>query len=94
MRDQTVPHSSSKSADTLLDRVWSNTETSPNIGMSPNIREIRAFKILAALAALGVTGEDVGAVTQTSLKRCVSNCESGVRPGNLSSVDQWQAQIY
>jgi hypothetical protein len=59
-------------ADMLLDRVWSNTEISPNIGKIWNIRGIRTFKILAALAARGVAGEDVGAATQTRLKRRIS----------------------
>src|SRR6266852_1449744 len=62
MRDRTAPHSSRiRAAETLLDRAWGKPETSANIRISRDVRDLSTAEILAALAALGVTGEEAGA---------------------------------
>ena len=55
MRDGAAPHSARvRAAETLLDRAWGKPETSANIRVSSDVRELSTAEILAALASLGV----------------------------------------
>jgi hypothetical protein len=55
MRDKTAPHSARvRAAETILDRAWGRPETSANIRISGEVRELSTAEILVALAALGV----------------------------------------
>jgi hypothetical protein len=49
--------------------------------------DLSTTEIFAALADLGVTGDEAGAKgAQTSLKHYISYCERGVPPGHSPSV--------
>jgi hypothetical protein len=59
MRDAAAPPSARvRAAETLLDRAWGRPETSANIRVSTDVRELSTAEILAALAALGVVGAE------------------------------------
>jgi hypothetical protein len=62
MRDDAAPHSARvRAAETLLDRAWGRPETSANIRVSSDVRELSTAEILAALASLGIAGEETSA---------------------------------
>ena len=59
MRDAAAPHSARvRAAETLLDRAWGRPETSANIRISQDVRDLSTAEILAALAALGIAGAE------------------------------------
>jgi hypothetical protein len=59
MRDAAAPHSARvRAAETLLDRAWGRPETSANIRISRDVRDLTTAEILAALAAFGVVGAE------------------------------------
>ena len=59
MRDAAAPHSARvRAAEMLLDRAWGKPETSANIRLSADVRDLSTTEILAALAALGVAGAE------------------------------------
>jgi hypothetical protein len=59
MRDLTAPPSARvRAAETLLDRAWGRPETSANIRISGDVRDLSTAEILAALAALGVAAAE------------------------------------
>jgi hypothetical protein len=55
MRDLAAPPSARvRAAEVILDRAWGRPETSANIRISGEVRELSTAEILVALAALGV----------------------------------------
>ena len=49
-----------RAAETLLDRAWGRPETTANIRINSDVRDLSTAEILAALAALGVAGAESG----------------------------------
>jgi len=61
MRDKAAPHSARvRSAEVILDRAWGRPETSTNIRISQDVRDLTTAEILAALATLGVAAAEPG----------------------------------
>ena len=62
MRDAAAPHSARvRSAEVILDRAWGKPESSTNIRISQDVRDLSTAEILVALAALGVAAAEPGA---------------------------------
>src|SRR6476646_1643797 len=54
MRDAAAPHSARvRSAEVILDRAWGRPETTSNVRVSSDVRDLSTAEILAALATLG-----------------------------------------
>jgi hypothetical protein len=59
MRDNTAPHSARvRAAETLLDRAWGRPETTSNVRISQDVRDLSTAEILAALASCGIVGAE------------------------------------
>jgi hypothetical protein len=59
MRDAAAPHSARvRSAEVILDRAWGRPETSANIRISQDVRDLSTAEILAALASCGIVGAE------------------------------------
>ena len=59
MRDNAAPHSARvRAAETLLDRAWGRPETTSNVRISQDVRDLTTAEILAALATFGVTAAE------------------------------------
>jgi hypothetical protein len=68
MRDKAAPHSARvRAAETILDRAWGRPETSANIRISGEVRELSTAEILIALAALGIEPSEDADVTVPAL---------------------------
>ena len=62
MRDGNAPHSARvRSAEVILDRAWGKPETSANIRISQDVRDLSTAEILAALATLGFAAAESSA---------------------------------
>lgn len=66
MRDRKAPHSARvRAAETLLDRAWGKPESSTNIRISQDVRDLSTAEILLALSSFGIVGgiacEEAGA---------------------------------
>jgi len=62
MRDAAAPHSARvRSAEVILDRAWGKPESSTNIRISQDVRDLSTAEILVALAALGFAAAEPGA---------------------------------
>jgi hypothetical protein len=61
MRDAAAPHSARvRSAEVILDRAWGRPETTSNVRISQDVRDLSTAEILVALAALGVAAAEPG----------------------------------
>jgi uncharacterized ParB-like nuclease family protein len=61
MRDAHAPHSARvRSAEVILDRAWGRPETSANIRISQDVRDLSTAEILAALATFGIAAAEPG----------------------------------
>lgn len=61
MRDQSQAGAARVSAaNSLLDRAWGKAETTANVNVTKNVRDLSTAEILAALASTGVVGEEAG----------------------------------
>ena len=59
MRDAEAPHSARvRAAETLLDRAWGKPETSANIRINHDARDLSTAEILAALSTFGIAGSE------------------------------------
>jgi Family of unknown function (DUF5681) len=59
MRDAHAPHSARvRSAEVILDRAWGRPETTSNVRVSSDVRDLTTAEILAALATLGVAAAE------------------------------------
>ena len=59
MRDAEAPHSARvRAAETLLDRAWGKPETSANIRINHDARDLSTAEILAALSSFGIAGAE------------------------------------
>jgi hypothetical protein len=77
MRDAAAPHSARvRAAETLLDRAWGRPETSANIRISQDVRDLSTAEILIALSSFGIVsgiaGEEAGADELGELYRVAS----------------------
>ncbi len=58
---ESPPAARVKASECLLDRAWGKAETTANVNMNRDVRDLSTAEILAALATLGVAGaEEVG----------------------------------
>ena len=68
MRDKAAPPSARiRAAEVILDRGWGRPETSANIRISGEVRELSTAEILITLAALGVAPPEEADVTVPAL---------------------------
>jgi Family of unknown function (DUF5681) len=59
MRDGSAPHSARvRSAEVILDRAWGRPETTSNVRVSSDVRDLTTAEILAALASLGIAAAE------------------------------------
>lgn len=59
MKDGAAPPAARvKASETLLDRAWGKAETTANVNVNKNVRDLSTAEILAALAATGAIGEE------------------------------------
>lgn len=59
MGDGAAPHSARvKASESLLDRAWGKAESTTNVNVTKDVRDLSTAEILAALAAAGVVGEE------------------------------------
>lgn len=49
-----------KASECLLDRAWGKAETTSNVNLNKDVRDLSTAEILAALAASGVAGAEEG----------------------------------
>jgi hypothetical protein len=62
MRDLTAPPSARvRAAEVILDRAWGRPETSANIRISNDARDLSTAEILNLLAGLGIAAAEPGA---------------------------------
>lgn len=59
MKDGAAPPAARvKASETLLDRAWGKAETTANVNVTKDVRDLSTAEILAALAATGALGEE------------------------------------
>ena len=62
MRDAAAPHSARvRSAEVILDRAWGRPETTSNVRVSSDARDLSTAEILAALATFGIAAAESSA---------------------------------
>lgn len=68
MADKEAPPAARvKASECLLDRAWGKAETTANINLDRNARDLSTAEILAALATYGVAGAEEGGAGASSL---------------------------
>ena len=58
--DEAPPAARVKASESLLDRAWGKAESTTNLTVSKDVRDLSTAEILAALAATGVVAQEAG----------------------------------
>lgn len=68
MGDAAAPHSARvKASESLLDRAWGKAESTTNVNVNKDVRDLSTAEILTALASAGVVGEEAGSAGDSPL---------------------------